>query len=116
MYEALSYKCMRPEAASVCGLKLLVYAGWATLTRSNSQSRFLAAVATPLNSKEAAGHSAGGAGGGGAGRGVSFLGSECWARLGTRFYLLYWYKNTNTDAKGAPRVSSLLPRDLRGQP
>jgi hypothetical protein len=26
MYAALSYQCMRPEATSVCGLKLLVYA------------------------------------------------------------------------------------------
>ena len=27
VYAALSYQCMRPYATSVCGLKLLVYAG-----------------------------------------------------------------------------------------
>ena len=35
MHEALSYWCMRHEAASVCGLKLLVYEPYKLLVRAH---------------------------------------------------------------------------------
>ena len=59
-----------------------------SLTRSNSQTRFLEAVASPL-SKGADGVSAvAGAGAVGAGGRLGFIGSECWARLEfLRFFL-----------------------------
>jgi hypothetical protein len=42
MYEALSYKCMRPEATSLRDLKLLVYAAL-TWRRAEASPAFLGA-------------------------------------------------------------------------